>query len=163
MIDLSSPGPSAPGIRAGGGAATPPATGMPPRPLDARLLATPVLIVEDEAVIAWTLESHLEDMGFTDIVIAPDARAAIAAASSRAPGLIVSDINLGGGPDGVAAAAAIHASGFVPTLFVSGYAGPDARARIERDVPGALVLRKPIQADELRTAVEAALRSGAVN
>lgn len=132
-------------------------------PVDARLLGTPILVIEDEAVIAWTLESHLEDMGFTDIAIAADARAATASAAVRAPGLIVSDINLGGGPDGVVATAGIHAGGFVPTLFVTGYANADARARIEREVPGAAVLRKPIQPDELQRAINAALAGGPRN
>ena len=132
-------------------------------PIDARLLDLPILVVEDEAVIAWTLESLLEDMGFTDIEIVADARGAVASAAARVPGLIVSDINLGAGDDGVAAAAAIHAAGFVPTLFVTGYAAPEMRARIERDVAGAAVLRKPVEPGPLRRAVVEALGRGAAN
>lgn len=138
-----------------------PRSGATRGPIEASVLGLPVLVVEDEAVIAWTLESHLEDIGFTDISIVADAKGAIASAAARAPALIVSDINLGSGPDGVAAAVAIHATGFVPTLFVTGYATPDARTRVDREVPGATVLRKPVQVDELRRAVAEALRFGA--
>ncbi len=131
--------------------------GAPP-PVDPALLGTPVLIIEDEAMIAWTLESLFDDMGFTSVSLAPDADAAIAAARADAPGLIVSDINLGHGPDGVAAVAAITAAAPTPTVFVTGYACEDVRARIARAVPGAAVLRKPVQLDELQRAVIDALR-----
>ena len=116
-------------------------------------LATLILIIEDEAMTAWSLQSELEDMGFTDIEIVANGQKAIATATARRPGLIISDINLGGGLDGVSAAATINASGWIPTLFVTAYAGPDTLARINRDVPGALVLRKPLQSDDLRRSV----------
>ena len=140
---------------------TPPAhgagRGRAAPPIDPRLLDTPVLIIEDEAMIAWTLESLFDDMGFTHIALAPNAAAAIAAAAREAPGLIVSDINLGSGPDGVEAVATITAAARVPAIFVTGYPSEDARARIAQAVPGAAVLRKPVQADDLVAAVAAAL------
>lgn len=124
---------------------------------------TAILIVEDEAMIAWMLESLFEDMGFTTITIAATGEDAIAAAARRTPGLIVSDINLGAGIDGVAAAAAIRATGRVAVVFVSGYADADVRARIEHRVADAAVLRKPIQPGELRRAVFDALRDDSVH
>lgn len=132
------------------------ARGTPP-PVDARLLGTPILIIEDEAVIAWTLESLFDDLGFTQVALAPDAAAAIAAANSQPPGLIVSDINLGPGPDGVEAVAEITRVTPVPTIFVTGYASEAARLRIDAAITGAEVLRKPVQFDDLQRAVVAAL------
>lgn len=121
------------------------------------LLDRPVLVLEDEAMIAWMLESLLEDLGFADITITSSGEEAIEAADRLRPGLILSDINLGpSGIDGVEAAAAIRRSLHAPVIFVSGYAGPDARERIARDIPDALVLRKPIQPDEIRRAIEQA-------
>ncbi len=134
-----------------------PGAGMD-RPFDARMLQTRILIIEDEAVIAWTLESHFEDLGFTAIDVAPTADDAIAAAASHAPGLIVSDINLGGGPDGITAVVQIIRDIAIPVLFVTGYAGADARARIDGGIPGAAVLRKPVMLGDLRAAVLAALQ-----
>ena len=116
-----------------------------------------ILIVEDEAMIAWSLETLFEDMGFTDIEIAATGEEAARLASRRVPDLLVSDINLGGGVDGVAAAAAMRAAADIPVIFVSGYASADVRRRVDADVPGATVLRKPIQPDDLRTAVSALL------
>lgn len=122
--------------------------------LPTALLARTVLIVEDEAMIAWLIETLLEEMGFSSVRVTGTAEQAIAAARDDAPALIVSDINLGPGQvDGVSAAATLRAAAPVPVVFVTGYAGPEIRARIRRDVPGALVLRKPVQSEELRRAI----------
>ena len=117
-------------------------------------LGIPVLIVEDEAMIAWMIESLLEDMGFTSISVASSGEDAIAKASSIHPGLVISDINLGqGGLDGIDAAKAILDLTAAPVVFVTGYAGPGERERISRHVPGAHVLRKPITVDVLRRTI----------
>lgn len=143
------------------GRGTPAGPGRPHsgEPFDRAILSTPVLIVEDEAMIAWALESYFEDMGFTDIAIAANGPEAIAFAASRSPGLVVSDINLGTGMDGVAATAAIAAQRSIPVLFVTGYAGAETRSRIDRDLPGAVILSKPVDAAALRGAVAMALNS----
>lgn len=113
-------------------------------PLDA-----PVLIVEDEVLIAWTLHDMLAEMGFTDVQIARDAREAVARAADRRPRLLICDVNLGSGDDGIAAAASICSSERVPVLFISGYAGDEIRERIEVSMAGAPLLRKPIQPSPL--------------
>ena len=117
-------------------------------------LGIPVLIVEDEAMIAWMIESLLEDMGFTSISVASNGEDAIAKAASLRPGLVISDINLGqGGLDGIDAAKAILGLTAASVVFVTGYAGLGERERIARDVPEAHVLPKPITADILRRTV----------
>lgn len=144
------------GPRRAGGPIIPAGSDMPAEPerLQPEVLAAPVLVVEDEAMIAWMLESLLEDMGFTAITVVATGDEALEAADRLTPGLIVSDINLGpGGLDGVTAAATIRKTSAVPVLFVSGHAGPDALDRIRQDVPGSLVLRKPVNAETLRRAV----------
>src|SRR5579872_639826 len=69
--------------------------------LDVLPLATAILIVEDSAMIAWTVESFLGQMGFTDIAMASTGEEAVTLARKAPPGLIVSDINLGAGADGI--------------------------------------------------------------
>lgn len=124
---------------------------------EAQLATTHVLIVEDEAMIAWMIEGLLEDMGFTSIAIAADGAEALRLTEELAPALIISDINLGQAPDGVETVEQIRQAVDVPVIFVSGYASVDARARIAQRVQGARVLRKPIEIEPLRLAVEAAL------
>jgi DNA-binding response OmpR family regulator len=126
--------------------------------IDADLRDVRILVIEDEVMIAWTLESLLEEMGFKFIELAPNAKSALTSAERRPPGLIVSDINLGHGPDGIEATQAILRSSSPAVVFVSGYAGPDARERIGRDIAGAVILSKPVSYRELRTAIVTALR-----
>ena len=129
-----------------------------PGSLEGVSLTTPILVIEDEAMIAWTLECQLEDLGFTDVRIVASGQDAIAAADRHRPGLIVSDINLGAGLDGVQTVVAIRAAKPIPVLFITGYASADTRSRIDHELPGAIVLRKPIQPNDLRDAVLGILR-----
>lgn len=122
--------------------------------LDPAILVRPVLIVEDEAMIAWLLESLLEEMGFTDIAISPSGPDAIEQAKRAAPALVLSDINLGAGEmDGVAAAAAITADTGAPVVFITAFASTEARRRIAEGLPGASLLRKPVNELDLRRAI----------
>ncbi|ATY33813.1 response regulator [Sphingomonas psychrotolerans] len=152
-LSLPSPSRCAGTPPTGHGAATRPATHLEGVDLD-----TPLLVVEDEAMIAWMVETMLEEMGFRSIAIAATGDQAIALAGSTPPGLIVTDINLGPGLDGIAAAAAIRAERPAPVIFITGYAGAEAYARIQGEVPGAALLRKPVLVVELRLAVTRALR-----
>ena len=114
-------------------------------PPDALPLELPVLVVEDEALIAWMLHDMLEAMGFTDVRVARDANEALALAAESHPGLLICDINLGPGEDGVSAAARIRAREHAAVLFITGYAGAEIRSQIDRAVAGAPLLRKPIE------------------
>ena len=132
-------------------AAQPPAN---PDDLGAALLALPVLIIEDEAMIAWMMESLLEEMGFTAISIAACGEDAVQMAERIHPELVISDINLGpGGIDGVEATIRIIRSTTTPVVFITAYASAEARDRIANDVPGAHLLRKPVSADTLRQTI----------
>ncbi|MEO6041734.1 MAG: response regulator [Croceibacterium sp.] len=126
---------------------------------EAELRATQVLVIEDDAVIAWTMESLLADMGFAAIAVAPTGSHAIAAARAHAPGLIISDINLGPGIDGIDAVSAIVPGAAAHVIFVTAYATEAARERIEGCLPGAAVLRKPVRAPDLRASVIAVLKA----
>lgn len=114
-----------------------------------------IAIVEDELIVAWSLESTVEDLGYSVIGIYADANAVLASLAARPAELVLMDINLGGGMDGVETACRIKAFHAVPIIFISAYADQATRARIAKAVPGARLLRKPVQAVEL----EAALRS----
>ncbi len=144
-----------PALRLSGIEGTPPgAPGEHLARLEAPLLATPVLVVEDEAMIAWMMENLLEDMGFTAISIAATGEEAIEQAARLSPGLVISDINLGqNGMDGVDAAVAIRKDADLSIVFITGYASAEARDRIARDLPGAHLLRKPVDVEDLRRAI----------
>lgn len=121
------------------------------------LADVPVLVIEDEAMIAWMLESLLEDMGFDSIALASNAAEAAAAAARRTPGLVISDINLGPGADGIEAVGDLCATCSPAVVFVSAYIDEDARSRIASRVAGARILSKPLSGDALTAIVREAL------
>ena len=129
--------------------------------LDKAVQKRPVLIVEDEAMIAWTLESLLEDMGFTEITVVASGADALEQAARIAPKLILSDVNLGTNAlDGIAATAEIVAGTPAAVVFITAFASVDARQRISRDVPGAVLLRKPVDGATLRRAIVQVTKPG---
>lgn len=120
---------------------------------DKSILGRQVLIIEDEAMIAWTLETLLEDMGFTQIAIAANGAEALEKAERAQPGLILSDINLESSEmDGIAATTAIAGAG-TSVVFITAFASAEARQRIARDLPDAVLLRKPVDETDLRQAI----------
>ena len=98
-----------------------------------------VLIIEDEAMIALDLETLLEREGATSFSFAASEDDAVAAARSRRPDVITSDVTLLEGT-GLAAVERIRAAlGRIPVVYISGTAtgccGSDPLTR---------ALRKPV-------------------
>jgi DNA-binding response OmpR family regulator len=110
-----------------------------------------VLIVEDEPLIAASIEWELRDAGYD--VIGPAANTVHAAALARAerPDLALVDINLTGRGDGIALARALRRQGIV-AIFVSGQV---QEARENRDTALGLVA-KPFQVEQMPAVVRAA-------
>jgi len=60
-----------------------------------------VLVVDDEASVIETLSGQIEAMGFT-VFKAYDAEAALRIFKKEKPGIVITDLRLGAGMDGVA-------------------------------------------------------------
>jgi DNA-binding response OmpR family regulator len=120
-------------------------------------LGTRILILEDEMMIAWTIENMLSEAGYSDITIAADGYEGRRASAERTPGLLVSDINLGAGIDGIETCVTICKAANIPVLFVTAYADERTRDRIANHFPHAELLRKPIDGGMLIGAVQRAL------
>jgi DNA-binding response OmpR family regulator len=116
------------------------------------------LIVEDELLVAWHLESLARDQNLEVCGLVPDGDGAIEQATDLEVDLVLMDIRLAGPMDGVEAARRIRAQRDTPVIFITAHGDEATRAHIERIVPGAPVLAKPITADRLREAVSAVLK-----
>ena len=116
-----------------------------------------VLIVEDELLVAWHLESLARDQHLDVCGLVPDGDGAIEQAEDLDVDLILMDIRLAGRMDGVEAARRIREQRSTPIIFITAHGDPATRALIERQVPGAPVLAKPISADRLREAISQVL------
>lgn len=133
-------------------------------PLPTELLARPVLVIEDEALLAWMLESLLSDLGFSEILMAASASEAIRLLADRRPGAIVSDINLGPGvPDGIEAVGMLAPDASVPVIFVTAHADPVNRARIAEAFARHAIVSKPVALETLATALHAALEGPGIH
>lgn len=110
-------------------------------------------IIEDEYLIARSLQEMLDDLGFNKFSFARSEDAAILSANQPDIDLITADVRLLPG-DGVRAIEAICAERNVPVLFITAY-----RDELEERKPDAIVLQKPVKAGELAAAVRALLPS----
>lgn len=113
------------------------------------------LIVEDEGVIALSLEADMRELGFDTCDLAADEQEAFSHASSNQPDVVLMDVNLEGGREGIDAAKRLREACDVPIVFVTACDDRDTLARIHRVVPGAPVLGKPVWRDRLADAVTA--------
>jgi CheY-like chemotaxis protein len=117
-----------------------------------------VMIVEDELFVAMHLESVLEEIGFQIAAILSTGESAVKQFPLLRPDVVLMDINLGKGIDGITAAQQIRAAGDAQIVFVSAYNDTGTRARVEAAIPGSLLLSKPVTPDRLKSAIHAPRR-----
>jgi DNA-binding LytR/AlgR family response regulator len=115
-----------------------------------------LLIVEDDAVIAADLAALLNDLGYTVCAICSDANSALRSIPVHQPDLLLLDINLGQGKDGIAIAERINAAERLPFVFVTGHTDRATLERVKGTRPAGFII-KPFDEDDLRTQIEIAL------
>src|SRR5215212_11737918 len=112
-----------------------------------------ILIVEDELLVAWHLESLAREQHLDVCGLVPDGEGAIEQAVDLDVDLILMDIRLAGRMDGIEAARRIRDQRNTPIIFITAHGDPATRAKIEQMVPGTPVLAKPITAERLKEAI----------
>lgn len=117
-------------------------------------LASRVLIIEDEPIIALDLENLVTELGHKVVAVAATKDDAVAKAKSERPGLVLADINLGEGGSGIDAVSEILASFDIPVIFVTAY--PEKLLTGERPEPTYLIA-KPFLPETVQATVGQAL------
>lgn len=117
--------------------------------------AVRLLIVEDDAVIAADLSTLLNDLGYQVCASCPDARTAMTAIPVHRPDLVLLDIHLGQGKDGIHVAERINGDR-IPFIFVTGHTDKGTLERVKAVRPAGFII-KPFDEDDLRTQIEIAL------
>ncbi|OWQ48185.1 hypothetical protein CDL60_06280 [Roseateles noduli] len=113
-----------------------------------------VLVIDDEEPIRIGLQLLLEEWGYESIIAATAAEAAEAVRTRAAPpDLILSDLHLGDGPDGIAAIRAVRelCRMEVPAILVTGDTSREELRRATES--GHTVLFKPLQPRKLFNAL----------
>jgi len=117
-------------------------------------LATDVLIIEDEPVIAADIEALAKELGHRVVDIAATRTEAIEAVARHRPGLVLADIQLADGSSGIDAVREILGRIDVPVIFITAF--PERLLTGERPEPTFLIT-KPFQPETVKAAIGQAL------
>lgn len=117
-------------------------------------VATDVLIIEDEPIIAMDIEQLVRNLGHTVTAVARTRTDAVEAVARHKPGLVVADIQLADGSSGIDAVNDILADTPVPVIFITAY--PERLLTGERPEPTFLIT-KPFQPDVVKAVISQAL------
>lgn len=117
-------------------------------------LATDVLIIEDEPIIALDLERLVHDLGHKVLGVAQTRDEGVALAARTRPGLVLADVHLADGSSGLDTAIDILGSHDVPVIFITAY--PERLLTGERPEPAYLV-SKPYEDEQVKAVIGQAL------
>ncbi len=115
-----------------------------------------ILVVEDDVSVATVLESRLESFGYRICGVVNNGPDAIDAAFRRHPDLVLMDILLEGGMNGIEAAHEISNRSDVPIIFLSCLGEREVIDDALRTNPYGYMV-KPYDNGELRSTIEIAL------
>lgn len=116
--------------------------------LDLRAPARHALIIEDDPLIAASIEAELRDLGFGSFDVARSEPEAVASAERRRPDLVTVDAKLEQG-SGVEAAMTICSRDAIPVIVITGYP-------FHVTLQGVVTLGKPFSSAAFRVALEQA-------
>lgn len=116
-----------------------------------------ILVVDDDRTTASVMQLYLENYGFTIAGIATNGKTAIDKAKSLKPDLVLMDINLGRGLNGIEAADVIIKTLNIPVIYVSAHADDKTLKLAEKTNPDGFI-NKPLRETDLKTTVRLALK-----
>jgi ActR/RegA family two-component response regulator len=117
-------------------------------------IATDVLIIEDQFLLAMDCGNLIKGMGHRLLGIAANHKDAISLANQKRPGLILADIKLADGSSGLDAVNEMLGAFSVPVIFITGYPDSVVEAAKPRD---AYLMAKPINPAALEAMITQAL------
>ena len=123
-------------------------------------LATDVLIIEDEAMIAFQLKEIIESLGHNLVARATTLKEAVEQARATRPGLMLVDIQLADGSSGLDAMDEIFAFHKVPSIVITAF--PERLLSGRANEP-AFLIPKPFRADHVKTVISQALLAKAAS
>lgn len=112
------------------------------------------LIVEDEILVAWHLESILQDLSLQVCDMVSTGQKAIEKSANTDVDIIFMDINLAGSMDGIEAAKKILERRQVPIIFVTAYSSDEKTVSKIISIFGpSIIIGKPATAQDVRSAL----------
>lgn len=117
-------------------------------------LASDVLVIEDEAIIALHIQSIVKSLGHSVVGVARTSSEAVQMARDTSPELVLADISLADGSSGIDAVNEILSEMDVPVIFVTAF--PERLLTGERPEPTFLIT-KPFEPVMLTATIAQAL------
>lgn len=119
-----------------------------------RQVATEIMIIEDEPLIAMDIEQLVESLGHKVVSVARTHKEAVALYEKTRPKMILADIQLADGSSGIDAVNDILADQPIPVIFITAF--PERLLTGERPEPTFLVT-KPFNPDMVKALISQAL------
>ena len=119
-----------------------------------RQVATEIMIIEDEPLIAMDIEQMVESLGHRVTGIARTHAEAVALYNATKPRMVLADIQLADGSSGIDAVNDILKSASIPVIFITAF--PERLLTGERPEPTFLVT-KPFNPDMVKALISQAL------
>ncbi|WDR04998.1 response regulator [Devosia rhodophyticola] len=119
-----------------------------------RQVATEIMIIEDEPLIAMDIEQLVESLGHKVVSVARTHKEAVALFAQSQPKMILADIQLADGSSGIDAVNDILNEHSVPVIFITAF--PERLLTGERPEPTFLVT-KPFNPDMVKALISQAL------
>jgi len=117
-----------------------------------------ILIVDDDRTTASIMQLHLNNFGYHVADIASSAKEAIDIARDLEPDLVLMDIRLGEGADGIDAAMVISNHMNIPIIFVTAHSDSKTLRRAKIVNPLGFI-NKPLRESDLKTTIEFAINA----
>ncbi len=118
------------------------------------MIASDILIIEDEPLIALDIEDTITSLGHRSVGIARTHKEAVRLAKEKHPQLVLSDIQLADGSSGIDAVNDILGSFDVPVIFITAF--PERLLTGERPEP-AFLITKPFSPEMVKALIAQAL------
>jgi two-component system, cell cycle sensor histidine kinase and response regulator CckA len=115
-----------------------------------------ILVVEDEGLIAADIQKRLQRLGYPEPAVASSGEEAIQCVRSTPFDLILMDIRLKGGIDGITTAGLLKAEFRAPVVYITAHSDLETINRAKFTEPLGYLL-KPITDGDLRSTVQVAI------
>ncbi len=121
------------------------------------MAAHKILVVEDDRTTRKVIELQLQNMGYEVLDGAVTAEDAMEKVQNDDPSLVLMDINLGKGMDGIDTARIIMEKYRIPVVYITAYGTNDNLERAKKTNPAGFI-NKPVRENDLHANIEIALQ-----